>query len=158
MGNAIISSMVGQTRRSVELAAAAYVMDRIFKELDMPVQVPDTNRIIRFEGNSIDIRMLLAYKYVIRSPCLRFILRGPQGSVECKGMINTRAEVNILPEKLSRSIGRVVYNTTDYRMSTATRAEFGFAEMAKLRAEVTDGVGCKDIFFLVKGALKILLG
>jgi hypothetical protein len=29
--------------------------------------------------------------------------------------------------------------------------------MAKLRAEITDGVGCKDIFFLVKGAPKILL-
>jgi hypothetical protein len=73
-------------------------------------------------------------------------------------MINTRAEVNILPEKLSRNISRVVYNTTDYRMSIATRTEFGFTGIAKLRAEVTDGVGYKDIFFLVKGAPKILLG
>jgi hypothetical protein len=106
--------MVGQTRRSAELAAAAYIIDRIFKRLDIPVQVSDTNRIIRFESNSIDIRILLAYKYVVRSPCLRFVLRGPQGSIEYKGMINTGAEVNILPEKLSRSIGRVVYNTADY--------------------------------------------
>jgi hypothetical protein len=30
--------------------------------------------------------------------------------------------------------------------------------MAKLRAEVIDGIGYKDIFFLVKGALKILFG
>jgi hypothetical protein len=29
--------------------------------------------------------------------------------------------------------------------------------MAKLRAKIIDGVGYKDIFFLVKGALKILL-
>jgi hypothetical protein len=29
--------------------------------------------------------------------------------------------------------------------------------MAKLRAEVTDGVGYEDAFFLVKGAPKILL-
>jgi hypothetical protein len=77
MGNTIISSIVGQTRRSAELAAVAYAMDRIFKGLDMPVQVPDTDRIIRFEGNSVDIRMLLAHKYVVRSPRLRFILRGP---------------------------------------------------------------------------------
>jgi hypothetical protein len=157
MGNAIISSIVKQTRRSAELAAVAYIIDRIFKELDIPVQVPDTNRIIRFEGNSIDIRTLLAYKYIIRSPRLRFVLRGPQGSIEYKGMIDTGAEVNILPEKLSRSISRVAYNTTDYRISTATGAEFGFAGMAKLRAEVADGVKCKDIFFLVKGAPKILL-
>jgi hypothetical protein len=46
MGNAVISSMVGQTRRSAELAAAAYIMDRMFKGLDIPVQVPDTDRII----------------------------------------------------------------------------------------------------------------
>jgi hypothetical protein len=158
MGNAIILSMVGQTRRSVELAAIAHIIDRIFKGLDIPVQVPDTNRIIRFEGNSIDIRILLAYKYVVRSLYLRFVLRGPQGGVEYKGMIDTRAEVNILPKKLSRSISRVVYNTTDYRMSTATGAEFGFAGIVKLRAKVTDGIGYKDVFFLVKGAPKILLG
>jgi hypothetical protein len=42
-------------------------------------------------------------------------------------------------------------------MSTATRAEFGFAGMAKLRAEVIDGIGYEDTFFLVKEALKILL-
>jgi hypothetical protein len=42
-------------------------------------------------------------------------------------------------------------------MSTTTGAEFGFTEMVKLRAEVIDRVGYKDIFFLVKGAPKILL-
>jgi hypothetical protein len=65
MGNTIILSIVRQIRRSIELAAAVHIIDRIFKGLDIPVQVPDTNRIIRFEGNSIDIRILLAYKYVI---------------------------------------------------------------------------------------------
>jgi hypothetical protein len=29
--------------------------------------------------------------------------------------------------------------------------------MAKLKAEVIDGIGCENIFFLVKGAPKILL-
>ena len=52
----------------------------------------------------------------------------------------------------------MVYNTTDYRISTTTGAEFGFTGMAKLRAEVTDRIGCEDAFFLVKGAPKILLG
>ena len=42
-------------------------------------------------------------------------------------------------------------------MFTTTRAEFGFAEIVKLRAKVIDGVGYEDIFFLVKEALKILL-
>jgi hypothetical protein len=37
MGNTIILSIVGQTRRSIELAAAAYIIDRIFKGLDIPV-------------------------------------------------------------------------------------------------------------------------
>jgi hypothetical protein len=50
----------------------------------------------------------------------------------------------------------VAYNTTDYRISTATRAEFGFAGIAKLRAKVADKVKYKDIFFLVKRAPKIL--
>ena len=125
--------------------------------MDILVQVSDTNRIIRFKGNSIDIRILLAYKYIIWSLCLRFVLRGPQGSIEYKGIIDTRAEVNILPEKLSRSISRVVYNTADYRISTTTRAEFGFAGIAKLKAEVIDRVECENIFFLIKRALKILL-
>jgi hypothetical protein len=43
-------------------------------------------------------------------------------------------------------------------MSIATGAEFGFAEIAKFKAEVINKVGYKDIFFLVKEALKILLG
>ena len=51
----------------------------------------------------------------------------------------------------------MIYNTIDYRISTATRAEFEFAGIVKLRAKVIDKVGYKDVFFLVKGALKILL-
>jgi hypothetical protein len=36
MGNAIILSIVEYTRRSAKLAAIAYIIDRIFKELEMP--------------------------------------------------------------------------------------------------------------------------
>jgi len=43
-------------------------------------------------------------------------------------------------------------------MSITTGAEFGFTGIAKLRAEVTDRIGYEDVFFLVKGAPKILLG
>jgi hypothetical protein len=71
-------------------------------------------------------------------------------------MINTGVEINILFEKLSRNISKIVYNTTDYQIFTITRIEFGFIEIVKLRAEITDGIGYKDIFFLIKGALKIL--
>ena len=42
-------------------------------------------------------------------------------------------------------------------MFITTRAEFKFAEIVKLRAKVIDRVEYKDIFFLVKEALKILL-
>jgi hypothetical protein len=42
-------------------------------------------------------------------------------------------------------------------MSIITRAEFEFAGIVKLRAKVINKVGYKDIFFLVKEALKILL-
>ena len=42
-------------------------------------------------------------------------------------------------------------------MSIITRAKFRFAEIIKLKAKVIDKVGYKDTFFLVKGALKILL-
>jgi hypothetical protein len=74
MRNAIVLSMVRHIRRSIELAAIAYIMNRIFKGLEILAQVPNTNRIIRFKGNSINIRILLAYKYVVRSLCLRFVL------------------------------------------------------------------------------------
>jgi hypothetical protein len=158
MGNAIATSMVGETRKAAEMAALTYAMDRMFKGMDAPAQMSGPKGAVRFETNSVDIQTLLAHKYVVRSPRLRFLLRGPRGVIECEGMIDTGAEVNILPEKISRNIGGVAYNTADYRMSTATGAEFGFAGMAKLRAEVADGVGCEDAFFLVKGAPKILLG
>ena len=42
-------------------------------------------------------------------------------------------------------------------MSITTRAKFGFAEIVKLRAKVINKVGYKNIFFLVKKVLKILL-
>jgi hypothetical protein len=37
MRNAIILSIVRQTRKSIELVAVAYIIDRIFKKLDIPV-------------------------------------------------------------------------------------------------------------------------
>jgi hypothetical protein len=46
MGNAIILSIVRYIRRSIELIIMAYIINRIFKELEMPAQVPNTNRII----------------------------------------------------------------------------------------------------------------
>jgi len=52
----------------------------------------------------------------------------------------------------------VVYNTIDYRIFTATSTEFAFAGIIKLRAKVAKGIRYKNIFFLVKGAPKILLG
>jgi hypothetical protein len=51
----------------------------------------------------------------------------------------------------------VVYNTANYRISTTIGNEFGFSGIAKLRIKVTDRVGYKDTFFLVKEAPKILL-
>ena len=41
-----MSSIIRHTRRSMELAAAAHVINRIFKGLEILAQVPDTNRII----------------------------------------------------------------------------------------------------------------
>jgi hypothetical protein len=41
-------------------------------------------------------------------------------------------------------------------MSIITRAEFEFIGIVKLRAKVIDRVEYKDVFFLVKEALKIL--
>jgi hypothetical protein len=65
MGNTIILSIVRYTRRSIKLVAIAYIIDRIFKRLEILVQIPNTNRIIWFKGNSINIRILLVYKYII---------------------------------------------------------------------------------------------
>jgi hypothetical protein len=73
-------------------------------------------------------------------------------------MINTRVEVNILLERILRSISRVVYSTADYRMSTTIGKEFGFSGITKLRIKVIDRVGYEDTFFLVKEVPKILLG
>jgi hypothetical protein len=39
-------SIVRHTRRSAKLVAMAYIIDRIFKELEILAQVPNTNRII----------------------------------------------------------------------------------------------------------------
>ena len=41
-------------------------------------------------------------------------------------------------------------------MSTITRTKFEFIEIVKLRAKIINKVKYKDIFFLVKKALKIL--
>ena len=40
---------------------------------------------------------------------------------------------------------------------TATKEEFRFVEIAISRLKITNKVKCKDVFFFVKGALKILL-
>jgi hypothetical protein len=46
MGNTIILSIIRYIRRSIELVAIAYIIDRIFKKLEILAQVSNTNRII----------------------------------------------------------------------------------------------------------------
>jgi hypothetical protein len=46
MRNTIILSIIRYTRKFIELATIAYIIDRIFKELEILAQISNTNRII----------------------------------------------------------------------------------------------------------------
>jgi hypothetical protein len=60
MGNAIITSIVGQAKRSTELTTIVYIIDRIIKGTNVLAHLSGPEKVIRLEGNNIDIRLLLA--------------------------------------------------------------------------------------------------
>jgi hypothetical protein len=60
IGNAIITSIVGQVKWSAELATIVYVIDRIIKGVDVPAHLSGPEKVVRLEGNNVDIRSLLA--------------------------------------------------------------------------------------------------
>jgi hypothetical protein len=51
----------------------------------------------------------------------------------------------------------VIYNIKGFKLLTVTRDEFRFNSLAKVKIEIIKGVNYKDVFFLIEGALKILL-
>jgi hypothetical protein len=55
----------------------AYIIDRIIKGVDALAQLLGPEKVIRLEGNNVNIRSLLAQKYIVRAPKIRFVLRGP---------------------------------------------------------------------------------
>jgi hypothetical protein len=63
--NTIITSIVGQVKRSIELATIVYIIDRIIKGRDALTQLTSPNKIIWLKSNNIDIRILLNQKYII---------------------------------------------------------------------------------------------
>ena len=46
MGNTIILNIVRYTRRSIKLVIIVYIINKIFKELEILAQVSNTNKII----------------------------------------------------------------------------------------------------------------
>ena len=72
-------------------------------------------------------------------------------------MLNTRAKYNILPTETTRTLGCVINKVSTFTMSITTRHKFGFTSVARLRIKIAKGIGYKDLFFLVDGALKTLL-
>jgi hypothetical protein len=51
----------------------------------------------------------------------------------------------------------MIYNIKGFRLLIVTRDEFRFNSLAKVKIKIIKGISYEDVFFLVKGALKILL-
>jgi hypothetical protein len=101
---------------------------------------------------------LLEKKFIVSSPKVSFTLRGPNGKMTLKGVLDTGAECNILPSAIARKLGVPIRGADNFVLSTATGAEYGFDGMSTIRIELMDNIGCDDAFFLVKDAPKVLLG
>ena len=60
MRNTIITSIVRQVKRFTKLTTIVYIIDRIIKGVDILAHLLGPEKVIRLEGNNIDIRSLLA--------------------------------------------------------------------------------------------------
>jgi hypothetical protein len=60
IGNAITTSIIGQVKRSAKLTTIVYIIDRIIKGANILAHLSGPEKVIRLEGNNVDIRSLLA--------------------------------------------------------------------------------------------------
>jgi hypothetical protein len=158
MGNAVATHMAQEIQKTTGVAAVANGLGRMIQKMGQPAQVTGAEHLLQGNAATFDFRTLIAKKNIVTSPRLRFVLQGPLGEKQCHGMIDTGAECNILPKETARTLGCVIHDVEGFRLSTATGDEFGFDGLAKVRIEIAEGVSCEDVFFLVEGAPKILLG
>ena len=73
-------------------------------------------------------------------------------------MLDTGAEVNILPAEFARSLGCTIIEVVDFRLSSVSGQQIPFTGMCKLEVEIDGGFTCEASFFLIARAPKILLG
>jgi hypothetical protein len=110
------------------------------------------------EGSSLTQEELVESRSVVPSPRLPITFVGPVKKQADTGLIDTGAEVNVLPEQLAREVGCIIRDAKHHAMITADGKKAGFVGAVRIRVEIGEGIGCTDIFFLIRGSDKILLG
>ena len=69
---------------------------------------------------SFNFKTLVLKKSIVISPQLRFLLYSLSGEVKCYNMLNIRAKCNILPTKMAKNLGCIIYSINTFIMFTVT--------------------------------------
>jgi hypothetical protein len=60
IGNTIITSIMRQVKQSTKLTTIVYIIDRIIKGANVLAYLLGPEKVVRLEGNNVDICLLLA--------------------------------------------------------------------------------------------------
>ncbi len=156
-GNALTREMANMVRSSAEASRIRTVPDPWAGVGEPGTLKPGPGGVVLV--NSLSYSELVNHGHILTSPYITFELLGPTSAVKHDALIDTGAEVNVLPYELALSIGCKI-SQTDLTMTTATEERVPFDGMTSIRVELDreSKIGCDCMFFLRKGSEKTLLG
>ena len=108
--------------------------------------------------NAISFNHLIQSQSVVRSPRVLVEFIGNLKREPRLVMLDTGAEVNILPAEFARSLGCTIIEVVDFKLSSVSGQQIPFTGMCKLEVQIDGGFSCEASFFLIAEAPKILLG
>ncbi len=138
---------IKKTRKGI-----ANVLEEEEAATDSPFETLDVN------GLSMDLGSLVRKRRVVGSPKVGFTIHGEKGYETLEGLIDTGAEINMLPTEVAKRIGGTRYRVKHYKLTTAAGTHFEFDGYAEFTVTVAKGVSSRQGFFLFPEAPKILLG
>ena len=95
---------------------------------------------------------------VTGTPKVKFHLTGTKSTESCIGLLDTGAQVSLLPTEVGLRCGGTLWDVPGHHLSSATGTPFACDGYIKLKITVAEGVSCVQGFFLHKTVPKPLLG
>ena len=106
----------------------------------------------------LELEELVRQEKVVGSPKISFTIHGTKSFANFEGLIDSGAEINVLPTEYARELGGTHHKVKKFKLATATGSNFEFDGYCEFKVTLAKNVFAMLGFFLFPNAPKILLG